>query len=69
MTGQLDVLWHAGDTLGVDGAEVGVLEETDEVSLAGHLQGNDFRALEAQIGLDVLRDLTNDTLDEQLADE
>ena len=33
--GPADVLWHDGDTLGVDGAEVGVLEETDEVSLAG----------------------------------
>ncbi len=26
---QLDVLWHDGDTLGVDGAQVGVLEESD----------------------------------------
>ena len=33
--GQLDVLGHDGDTLGVDGAQVGVLEQTDEVSLAG----------------------------------
>ena len=31
--GELDVLGHDGDTLGVDGAQVGVLEETDEVSL------------------------------------
>ena len=31
--GQLDVLWHDGDTLGVDGAEVGVLEEADNVRL------------------------------------
>ena len=34
-SGQLDVLGHDGDTLGVDGAQVGVLEQTDEVSLAG----------------------------------
>lgn len=32
-TGQLDVLWHDGNALGVDGAQVGVFEETDEVSL------------------------------------
>ena len=31
--GQLDVFGHDGDTLGVDGAQVGVLEQTDEVRL------------------------------------
>jgi len=31
--GKLDVLGHDGDTLGVDGAQVGVLEQTNEVSL------------------------------------
>ena len=35
--GELDVLGHDGDTLGVDGAQVGVLEQPDEVSLAGLL--------------------------------
>ncbi len=35
--GQLDVLRHDGDTLGVDGAQVRVLEEADQVSLAGLL--------------------------------
>ena len=30
--GQLDILGHDGDPLGVDGAEVGVLEESDQVS-------------------------------------
>ena len=36
--GQLDVLRHDGDTLGVDGAQVGVLEETNQVSLTGLLK-------------------------------
>ena len=36
--GQLDVLWHDGHTLGVDGAQVGVLKQTNQVSLAGLLQ-------------------------------
>lgn len=35
---QLDILWHDGHTLGVDGAQVGVLEETNQVSLAGLLK-------------------------------
>jgi hypothetical protein len=68
-TGQLDVLWHDRDTLGVDGAQVGVLEQTDQVGLAGFLQGHDGRALETQVGLEVLSDLPNQALEGQLADE
>jgi hypothetical protein len=30
---ELDILGHDGDPLGVDGAQVGVLEETNQVSL------------------------------------
>ena len=44
-SGQLDVLGHDGDPLGVDGAQVGVLEKSDEVSLAGLLESHDGRAL------------------------
>merc|ERR1719401_1355168 len=36
---ELDVLGHDGHALGVDGAEVGVLEEADQISLAGLLEG------------------------------
>jgi len=67
--GQLDVLWHDRHTLGVDGTQVGVLEETDEVSLAGFLESHDSWALETQVGLEVLCDLTNQTLEWQLADQ
>jgi len=58
-----------GDTLGVDGAQVGVLEERDEVSLNGLLKSTDGRALEAEVGLEVLSNLTDKTLEWQLADE
>ena len=67
--GQLDVLGHDGDTLGVDGAQVGVLEQADEVRLAGLLEGHDGRALESQVGLEILGDLTDQTLEWQLADQ
>ena len=67
--GQLDVLGHDGDALGVDGAQVGVLEETDEVSLRRLLKGHDGRALEAEVSLEVLGDLTDKTLEGELADE
>ena len=67
--GQLDVLGHDGHTLGVDGAQVCVLEETDQVSLASLLQGHDGGALEAQIGLEVLGDFADQALEGQLADQ
>ena len=67
--GKLDVLGHDGDTLGVDGAQVGVLEQTNKVSLGGLLQGQDGRSLESEIGLEVLGDLTDKALEGQLADE
>ena len=36
--GELHVLGHDGDTLGVDSAQVGVLEEADHVGLGGLLE-------------------------------
>ena len=62
-TGQLYVLGHDGNTLGVDGAQVGVLEEADKVGLGGLLQGKYCVALETQVCLEVLRDLTNQALE------
>ena len=67
--GKLDVLWHDGDTLGVDGAQVGVFEKTNEVSLGGFLKGHHGGGLEAQVSLEVLSDLTHKSLERQLADE
>lgn len=58
-TGKLDVLGLDGDTLGVNGAQVGVLEEGDEVGLDGLLKGADGRGLEAEVALEVLSNLTN----------
>ena len=60
--GQLHVLGHDGHPLGVDGAEVGVLKEADQVGLAGLLQGPDGRRLEPQVGLEVLGDLSDQPL-------
>lgn len=67
--GKLDVLGHDGHTLGMDGAQVGVLEESDQVSLAGLLESHDGGALETQVGLEVLGNLPDQTLEWQLADE
>ena len=67
--GQLDVLGHDGHTLGMDGAQVGVLKETNQVSLRSLLKGHDSAGLETQISLEVLGNLTDKTLEGQLADE
>ena len=53
----------------MDGAEIGVLEEGDEVGLDGLLEGADGGALEAEVALEVLGDLTHETLEGQLADQ
>lgn len=53
----------------MDGAQVGVLEEGDEVGLNGLLKSTDGRGLEAEVGLEVLGNFTNKTLERQLADQ
>jgi histone H3 len=62
-TSELDVLGLNGDTLGVDGSQVGVLEQRDEIGLGRLLQGTDSRRLEAQVGLEVLSNLTDQALE------
>jgi hypothetical protein len=57
------------DSLGMNSAQVGILEEGDEVGLDGLLKSTDGRRLEAEIRLEVLRDLTNETLEWELSDQ
>ncbi len=52
--GELDVFALDGDTLGVDGAQIGVFEEGDEVGLDGFLKGADGGGLEAEVRLEIL---------------
>jgi len=68
-SGQLDVLGHDGDALGVDGTEVGILEETDEVGFGSFLEGGDGGPLEAELRLEILGDLADQSLEGKLADE
>ncbi|CAH3169055.1 unnamed protein product, partial [Porites lobata] len=67
--GQLNVLWHDGDALGMDGAQVGVFKETNQVSFASFLKSHHSRALKTQVGLKILSDFSHKTLEGQLADE
>jgi len=67
--GELDVLGHDSDTLGVDGAQVGVFKERGQIGFRGLLQGHDGVGLEAEVSLEVLGHLTHEALKGKLADE
>ena len=67
--GELNVLGHDGDPLGVNCAQVGVLKQTDKVGLGRLLKSHDGGTLEAEVSLEVLGDLPHEPLEGQLADE
>jgi hypothetical protein len=68
-TGQLDILGHDSDTLGVNGTQVGIFKESNEVGFGRLLKGQHGRSLETQIGFEILSNLTNQTLEGQLANQ
>jgi hypothetical protein len=53
----------------MDGSQVGVFKETDEVRLTGFLESSDSRRLESQVCLEILGNLTNETLEGELTDQ
>jgi hypothetical protein len=53
----------------VNGTQVGIFEERDEVSLNGFLEGANSRALESEVALEVLSNLTNETLEGELSNQ
>jgi len=53
----------------MDGTEIGVLEETNEISLRGLLKGGDGRRLKAQIVFESGSNLTNEALEGKLANQ
>jgi hypothetical protein len=71
--GKLHVVWHDGDALCVDGAQVGVLEQADEVCLGGLLDGEDGGGLPSIVaavgGFEARGDLAEEALEGALLDE
>ena len=65
----MNVLGKDCNTLGMDGAQVGVLKETNQVSLGRLLQSQYGGRLEAKIRLEVLSDFANQALERQLAEQ
>ena len=66
---QLDIFGHDGHPLGVNGAQIGVLEEPHKVSFSSFLKSTNSSALESEIGLEILRYLSDKTLEWQLANQ
>ena len=48
-TGELHVLLHDSLSLGVDGTQVGLFEDSDDVGLSGFLEGNESVRLESEL--------------------
>ena len=53
----------------MNGAQVGVFEKTDKVCFGGFLESKDGTSLETKIGLEILSDLSDQTLEGKFADE
>ena len=66
---ELDILRHNSDAFGVDSAQICILKEANEVGLGRLLEGGDGRALEAEVGLEVLSDLPHQPLERQFPDQ
>lgn len=67
--GKRDILGLDGHTLGMNGGQVGVLEQGDQVSLGSLLKSANGGRLESEISLKVLSNLTNETLEGEFSDE
>ena len=66
---QQDVLWHDGNSPGVDGTQVGIIEQPDKVCLRCLLETQYRCRLEPQVCLEVLGDLPHQPLERQFPDE
>lgn len=68
-SGQLHISDHDGDSLSVNSAQVGVLEEAYQISLCGLLKGQNCLGLESDVTLDFSSQVLDDSLEWQLSDE
>ena len=51
----------------MNGAHVGVLEQSDQVSFGGFLEGHHSRALESSLDFDLVGDFFDESLERQLS--
>jgi hypothetical protein len=68
-SGQLNVLGHDGNTLGMNGAKVCIIKHANKVSLQSLLEGKYSCALEMQVAIEILSNLLYQTLEWCLANQ
>ena len=69
---QLHVLGHDGNTLGMNGAQVGVFKHSNKACFGSLLKGKDGSALETKVVSPVIQslsNLTNQALERSLANQ
>ena len=67
--GELHVLGHDSDPLSMDGTEVGVLKQSDEVGLSSFLQRQDSLRLETEVRLELSGDFSDQSLEWKFPDQ
>ncbi len=60
---EVEILLHDGHSLGVDGAQVGVLKETDEVGLSSFLHSEECLGLEPDLIINAFSDGADESLE------
>ena len=68
-TGKLDVFWHDGHPLCMDGTQVGVFKQSHQVSFGSFLECSDGCTLETQVSFEILSNLSDQPLEWQFADQ
>ena len=63
---ELDVLRHDSDSLSVNGTQISVFKQTHQIRLSCLLKSSHCAALEPQIGLEILSDLSHKSLERKL---
>ena len=66
---QLNILWHDGHSFRVNGRQIGVFKEWDDVSFRRLLQSEDCSALETEVILELSRYLTDQSLEREFPDQ
>lgn len=67
--GQLNVFWHDGDPLRVDGTEVRVFKEPNKIGFCCLLQREDGEGLKPKVCFVILGDFSDQALKWKLSDE
>ena len=65
----MDISGHDGNSLGVDGTKIGVLEKTNQIGFRSLLESKDSRALESEFLVEVTSDLSDESLERKLSEK